>query len=670
MADIGYILLVLALLASAYSGITFVLGARTRQRALVETGRNGLATAFGLLSLAVIILVNALLSHDFSLAYVVDYSSRSMPFVYLLTALWAGNTGSLLFWAWLLAAMSLLAVLRQWRRNPVLVPYAAAVMMATQVFFILLLVFAANPFEKVAVPPPDGWGLNPLLQNPGMIVHPPLLLGGYAILTIPFGFAVAALITGRLGDRWLTVVRSWTVVGWLLLGVGNVVGAWWAYVELGWGGYWAWDPVENAGLMPMLPLTAFLHSSIMQRRKGLFKTWGMALLAAAFNLCILGTFLTRSGVLSVGDLSVHSFPDTGMGLFFLAFLAITVLGSAGLIVYRRQSLQGEHAMETPVSREGSFLLTNVLLSAITFTILLGTVFPLLVIALGGRPIALGAEYYNKVASLPFLAVLLLIAVCAFIGWRRASWGRLGRDFLVPAFASLGAGVIMFALGIRQWYALVSLLVTIFVLVAVLKRWLSEVGARHRARGIGYLRSFGQLVAANGPRYGGYLVHVGIVVMVLGIIGSSFYITEQEEVPLAPGETVSINGYSLTYRGLSTEEKADRVINRADIDVYRDGSFIGTLEPEQNRHTGREEQRVTEVAIRSNLVEDLYVLLLGWNEDGTAFFTIQVSPLVNWIWIGGGLFLAGGVLALWPRGEPAPAVGRNRGKRRQLAGRVS
>jgi cytochrome c-type biogenesis protein CcmF len=657
MADIGFILLVLALLASAYSAAAFVLGVKGRQRALVESGRNGLLAACGLLSLSVVVMLTALLSHDFTITYVVNYSSRSMSVPYLLSALWAGNTGSLLFWAWLLSIFAVIAVLRQWRRNPGLVPHAGVIIMITQAFFILLLIFAANPFEKMPMDAVDGYGLNPLLQNPGMIIHPPLLLGGYVALTIPFAFGMAALLTGRLGDRWLTVVRGWSVLAWVLLGIGNIVGAWWAYVELGWGGYWAWDPVENAGLLPMLPLTAFLHSSIMQRRTGIFKKWSVALIATAFNLSILGTFLTRSGILAEGGLSVHSFPDTGMGQFFLVFLAISVIGSVALIYRRRADLQSEANIESPVSREGSFLLTNWVFAVITFTILLGTIYPLLSGIFDGRRIALGAEYFNKVASLPFLLVILLIAVCAFIGWKRATFARLGRDFLWAGVATVAIGVIMFVLGVQHWYALISLMVTVFALLVVLKRWFTEVQTRHRAKGTDYLTAFGQLIVGNGARYGGYLVHIGMILLTLGVIGSSFYIVKHEDVTLALGETFTINNYQLTYRNIDSEELADRVIVRAEFDVYRDGRLIGQLGPEKNLHTGLEEQWVSEVAYRSNLLEDLYIILLEWKDDGTGFFTIQVSPMINWMWIGGGIILIGGLVALWPRKEKSRVPSR-------------
>ena len=642
MADIGSVLLALALVASAYSVVAFVVGERRKHRALVESARNSLLVTCGLVTLSVAMLLAALLTHDFGIDYVASYSSRSMSLPYLVSALWAGNDGSLLFWAWLLSVFSAVVVLRMWRSNRHLVAYASAVTMVTLAFFIVLLVFVSSPFEKLAVAPADGVGLNPLLENPGMVVHPPLLLAGYVGLTMPFALAIAALATGRLDERWLAAVRGWAVLSWLFLGVGNVIGAWWAYVELGWGGYWAWDPVENAGLMPMLVITAFLHSSVAQRRRAIFRVWNVALVTIAFNLAIFGTFLTRSGVLS----SVHTFASTGLGSFFVVFLVLSLVGSVGLICYRRNALRGEATVESLVSREGTFLLTNVLFVGATALILLGTMFPMLSEVFGGTRIELDASYFNRVAGPLFLAILLLVGICSFTRWRQTSARRFFTSFVWPLAAALVVAVGLVVAGVGQWYALAGFVLCSFVLVAIGLRWLREVRARRSVWGEGYVAAFAGLVGLNPGRYGGYIVHAGLVILAVGVIGSSFYDVEKEAV-VEQGESMAIGKYVLTYDGIVQYETADRSVVRAAVSVRNGDKLVGRLTPEKHYHRSYQ-QPVTEVAIRSTLVEDLYLVLIGWDEDGTAAFKVLVNPVVSWIWVGGTILLVGGVIALWPR----------------------
>ncbi|MFC1847630.1 heme lyase CcmF/NrfE family subunit [Chloroflexota bacterium] len=391
MADIGYIALFLALLASIYAAISFAFGAKREHQALIESAKHGLLAACGLVSISVLTLLYALLTHDFSIEYVYLYTSRDLSLAYLISALWAGNDGSLLFWAWLLSIFATVMLIQKRDVSRALVPYASSIIMLTEGFFLILILFISNPFQKLGFIPPDGRGLNPLLENPGMIIHPPTLLAGYVGLTIPFAFAIAALLTRRLGDEWIIAIRKWTLLPWLLLGVGNILGAWWAYIELGWGGYWAWDPVENAGLMPWLVATAFLHSIMMQRRRGMLKVWNMVLIILTFTLSIFGTFLTRSGILS----SVHTFAETSLGPFFLVFLGITLFGSLGLLFYRSEDLEGEAEMESLVSRESTFLLNNLLLVGAAFAIFLGTVFPVISEAVRGVKITVGPPFFQS-----------------------------------------------------------------------------------------------------------------------------------------------------------------------------------------------------------------------------------------------------------------------------------
>ena len=642
MADIGYIALFLALVTSIYSAIAFAFGARGKHLALTKSARNGLLAVCGLVSISVAVLAYALVTHNFQIEYVYQYTSRDLSLPYLLSALWAGNDGSLLFWAWLLSLFAAVIVLQKRDTGKVLVPYASSIVMSTEAFFLILLLSVSNPFHKLPFAAAEGMGLNPLLENPGMIIHPPTLLIGYVGFTIPFAFAMAALLSRRLGDDWLIAIRRWTLLAWLFLGIGNILGAWWAYVELGWGGYWAWDPVENAGLMPWLVATAFLHSIMMQRRRGMLKVWNMVLIILTFSLAIFGTFLTRSGILS----SVHTFAESPLlGYSFLAFIGITLFGSLGLLYYRSKELKSEVEMDSLVSRESTFLLNNLLLVSAAFAIFLGTVFPVISETVRGVKISVGPPFFNQVNGPIFLAIILLTGVCALIGWRRASIKNLLRNFLWPLVAAITVGIALFIWGIREWYALVAFLVCGFVISTVLYTWFRETRARHRMRAENYLKAFFNLIAANRPRYGGYIVHIAIILIAIGVVGSSAFEMEKEAT-LTPGESIAIKNYTLTYDNIDLYETQSKLVVTATLSVYNHGTLKGTLTPEKYFHRTYE-QPVTEVAIRSTPLEDLYVILVDWDEDGTAAFKVLVNPLVNWIWIGGGVFLLGGLVAFWP-----------------------
>ena len=639
MATIGYLALILALIASIYSAIAFIPG--RRHPALAHSARSSLLAACGLVSISVAVLTYALLTHNFQIEYVYSYTSRDLSLAYLLSALWAGNDGSLLLWVWLLSLFAVVVVLQKRDIGRELVPYASSIIMVTQTFFLILLLSVANPFQQLPLIPADGRGLNPLLENPGMILHPPLLLAGYVGFTIPFAFAMAALLTRRLGDEWLRAIRRWTLLAWLFLGVGIIIGAWWAYVELGWGGYWVWDPVENASLMPWLVATAFLHSTIMQRRRGMLKIWNIVLIILTFSLTIFGTFLTRSGILS----SVHAFSESTLGPFFLTFIGITIFGSLGLLYYRSKELKGEAEMESFVSRESTFLLNNLLLVGAAFAIFLGTVFPIISETIRGVKVSVGPPFFNQVNGPIFLALILLTGICALIGWRRISVKNLIRKFLWPLVAALIVVIVLFFSGVREWYALIAFPVCGFVLSTILYNWFQETRARRRMRTENYLKAFWSLIVANRPRYGGYIVHIAIILIAMGVIGSSFYEIEKEAI-LTPGESMSIKNYTLTYENMSYYETQSKLVVTATLSVYNRGKLIGKVTPQKYFHRSYE-QGVTEVAIRTTLGEDLYVILIGWDEVGTTAFKVLVNPLVNWIWIGGGVFVLGGLIAFWP-----------------------
>ncbi|MFH1169672.1 MAG: heme lyase CcmF/NrfE family subunit [Chloroflexota bacterium] len=651
MADIGNIALFLAMVAAVYAAIAFIFGKRNRHPALLQSARNSLFAVCGLVTLSAGIILFALFTHNFQLEYVASYSSREMSAAYLLSALWAGNSGSLLLWAWILSIAAAVAMLQKRDNGRELVPYAAAVMMVTQAFFLILLLWVSSPFQKVPFPPADGMGLNPLLENAGMIVHPPTLLAGYVLFTVPFAFAVAALLTRRLGDEWLTTAKKWALLAWLCLGVGNVIGAWWAYVELGWGGYWAWDPVENAGLMPWLVATAFLHSIMMQRRRGMLKVWNMLLIILTFNLAIFGTFLTRSGIIA----SVHTFGESALGPFFLTFIAISLLGPLALLFRRSEDLKSEAEMESLVSRESAFLLNNLLLVGAAFAVFLGTVFPVITEVLQGVKITVGPAFFNQVNAPIFLAVILLAGVCTLIGWRRASMVNLTRQFLWPFVVALILLAALIIAGIREAYAFIAFPVCAFVISSILYEWFRGTRARHRTRHENYLKAFWTLLGANRSRYGGYIIHIAIILITIGVVGSSLYSSEKDAT-LKAGESMTIGKYTLTYDKIDQSQTQSKTVVVATLSVYNHGTLIGRLNPEKYLQKNFD-QAVTEVAIRSTPLEDLYVILVGWDDAGNTTFKVLINPLVSWIWFGGAALLLGGLIAFWPERRKLPTAAR-------------
>jgi cytochrome c-type biogenesis protein CcmF len=572
-----------------------------------------------------------------------------MTLPYLISSLWAGNAGSLLLWGWIISLCAALVVFRKKKQGQELVPYASVIIMAVQAFFLLLLIFAKNPFHKLDIVPVEGTGLNPLLENPGMIFHPPTLLAGYAVFVVPFAFAIAALITRRLNTDWLGAVKRWALLGWLLLGVGNIIGAWWAYAELGWGGYWAWDPVENAGLMPWLVATAFIHSIMIQKRKGVLKLWSMVLVISTFILIIFGTFVTRSDILS----SVHTFGQTPVSSFFLAFLIVASVGSVALLIYRRRYLRDDTETDTLFSREGAFLLNNILLFGAAFVVFWGTLFPTISEAISGNRITVDASYFNQVAVPFLLAIVLLSGICILITWRQIPFKKLRLNMLWPLIAALVVVILLVAFGVRHWAALLVYFISAFALSALLSQWFREITALSQTKAINWFKAFWGLLAANRSRYGGFLVHFAIVIMAIGIVGSSLFDKEQE-AELLPGQSMVINNYSITFDSLIPEGDTRKMIVTAKLDIYKGDVFIGNMFPKVIFHSSFQ-QPVSEVAIRSTLTEDLYLILASWEiitlEDGSetieAGLSALVNPLVIWVWIGGGIFLFGGLIAFWP-----------------------
>lgn len=643
MTEIGQIALVIALLMAVYSAVAVVIGARRGLPEMVTSGRWGMLTVCGLTTVAAAALWYAFLTRDFRIDYVYQYSSRELSTFYTISAFWAGQAGSLLLWVWVLAIFGAIVVYQTRKRNTDLAPYVLLIVGAVEAFFLWMLNFGSSPFTRVAGVPPDGNGLNPMLQNPGMFYHPTTLYLGYVGFTIPFAFCIAALITGKLGDQWIKSTRRWTLFAWFFLSLGNLVGAWWAYYTLGWGGYWGWDPVESASFMPWLVGTAYLHSVMIQQRRGMLKVWNVALIVTTFTLSIFGTFLTRSGVLS----SVHSFGQSNLGPMFVGLMGIIIVGSVGLIAYRLPQLSSDDELDSLVSRESSFLFNNVILVGAAFAIFLGTVFPLISEAVRGVKITVGPAYFKSVTGPLFLGLIALMGICPLIGWRRASRDNMVRNFLYPFTIAILGVVVLFLFGIREAPVLLGLGLTTFVLFSILLEIFRGVRARKQTSGSNYLSSLRSLVWGNKPRYGGYIVHLGIIMMAIGIIASQAYQVEKE-VTLSAGQSAQIGDFNLVYRGLDSFPTVEREVVTATLDVYDNAQHkLTVLTPSKTfKNSDSQDPGISKVSIRSTLTGDLYTILAGWDNQQASLKFI-INPLVSWIWLGGIVLILGSVVAFWP-----------------------
>ena len=640
MYEIGRASLALALVLAVFAAGAACVGARLGYLDLLDASRRGVYASGALVSVAAALLLSAFLGRDFSLVYVANYSSRDLPLLYTISAFWAGQEGSLLLWAWVLAFFAALVVWQNRRKHRELMPWVQVVLMANQAFILGMLVFLSDPFAQLPYTPADGQGLNPLLENHGMFFHPTTLYLGYVGFTVPFAFALAALIRGRLGDEWIRSTRRWTLVAWFFLTLGNLFGAQWAYVELGWGGYWGWDPVESASFMPWLVGTAYLHSVMVQQRRGMLKVWNLVLIIVTYALVLFGTFLTRSGILS----SVHTFGQSGLGPWFLGFIGLTLAVSLGLLIDRLPLLRSEHELDSFLSRESTFLFNNLILVGAAFATFWGTVFPLVSEAVRGVKITVGPPFFNQVNGPIFLALIVLMGICPLISWRKASRDNLIRNFLYPLAVALGFSLLLVLVGVRQVYALGAFGACAFVTATLAIEFVRATRARVRLHGEHPLRALGLAIWNTKPRYGGYLVHLGVIMVAVGVAGSSLFQTVAEAT-LKPGESMSIQGYTLTYRGLADYPTATRRVVSATMDVTAAGQPAGTLVPQKQFHRNHENP-VSEVAIRTVLTEDLYVILAGW-EGQQASFKVYVNPLIVWLWIGGAVMLIGTTVAVWP-----------------------
>ena len=641
MAEIGYWALALTLIVSAYTAVALILGTRRGNPSLVESARNGVFAAATSSTIASGALMYLLVSRDFGIRYVYEHVSTYLATIYTVSAFWAGQEGSLLVWLWLVTLLAAVMATRRRVMGEALGSYALAVMAFTQGFLALILLLASNPFEALPTTPAEGQGLNPLLENFWMIVHPPVIFMGYAGYTVPFALALAGLITGQLGRDWVQEVRRWALLAWLFLGAGILLGAWWAYLELGWGGYWGWDPVENSSLIPWLTGTALLHSLMMQQRRGAFKVWNLGLISLTFVLCIFATFVTRSGIVQ----SVHAFGRSPVGYYFIALIVLSLLALACLLYSRRQELSSQQELKSLLSREASLLFINLLFGGMALVLLLGTLFPALTEVLQGRQAALGVSFYERTMGPLAQIMVLLIGICPWLAWGGVSPSRLRRELLPSALAALATALILFALGVREAFAPLSFAICVFVTASILTTFYQHTAARRRGTGENVLRAFATLVGRHHRRYGGYVVHLGIVLMAIGVTGSSAYQSEVQ-VALSPGERVALQGYTLEYEDLINQSTPAKQRFVAVFGLYRGGRRIATLRPEKNFHWNVE-QWVTEVAIHTTLKEDLYLILAGFEQDGLATLQVLVNPLVVWLWIGGAVLLVGGAMAWWP-----------------------
>jgi cytochrome c-type biogenesis protein CcmF len=629
-----------ALALALYGGIAAGVGARSGRLALLESAQHAAVGVFVLVTSCFALLTYAFLTFDFSIRYVATNTNLGTPFYYRITAVWGALEGSIILWTWMLALYTIILIVRHREGARELYPWALATMLGILAFFLLVMTVAAPPFQRQVPVPPDGRGLNPLLEDTGMITHPVALYLGFTGFTVPFAFAMAALITGRIGDTWLVLTRRWTIVAWYFLSLGLLIGGWWSYHVLGWGGYWAWDPVENAAFMPWLTGTAFLHSVMIQERRRMLRLWNISLVILTFGLTLFGTFLTRSGVIA----SVHAFTQGSIGILFLGFLALVLLTALGLVAWRWDAFRSEGELDSVISRESAFLLNNVLLVAAAFTVFFGTVFPLLSEALRGEKVSVGAPFFNQVNVPLFLSLVFLMGVGPLIAWRRASVDNLKRNFLWPVLLGIVAAAVAFALGVRSFLASLTFATTVFVAATIAVDFTRATRARLRM-GESLVPAMGGLLLRHNRRYGGFVVHLGILIIALGVMGSHAW-SVQTETTLHRGETAELAGYRFRFDGLTAVEESNhfKVIGAFTVS---NGRPLGVLRPAKKFYP-QEQAPIAYVDYRLGLREDLYLVLGDFARDGSqATIKLQVNRLVSWIWIGGVVLTLGALLAILP-----------------------
>ena len=665
LVQFGFGILVLTFVTALFSAGASFYGYFSKSDRWVESARRALQLTFPLISLTALILVYLLVTGHYEVEYVFSVTSFEMPLYLKITALWGGQAGSLMLWSFLMSAFASAVMFRKWDRDREFLPWVVAVISITLGFFLALSIFYENPFSRVwksisgaitvqmfapagssLFTPANGQGLNELLRHPGMIFHPPMLYLGFVGFVIPFAFAIAALVTGRTDDRWIRITRRWTLVAWLFLSIGLVLGMRWAYDVLGWGGYWGWDPVEIAALMPWLAGTPFLHSVMIQEKRGMLKQWNMLLIILTYSLVIFGTFLTRSGVLS----SVHAFAESAIGPMFFIFIGVTFSVSIGLLIHRWHDLRGELEMTSLLSREAMFLLNNLLFLGILIICFWGVVFPLVSELVTGQKITVGPPFYVHATGPLWGALLALMGIAPLSAWGYSTLKTIGRAMWKPSIPAALVPVVLLVFNIRNWAALVGLTLVGFVIFITLYEYWRGIRARSRAQGENYLVALSRLTKRNRRRYGGYIIHIAMVLMAVGVIGIQVFQTQTQQT-LGVGQEMQVSGYVLRYDSLAQFPYSDgRQVTRAVLSVFKDGKLLGELHPRYDLYP--DGQPMTIPAIRSTLEDDLYVVLVNWENISTAQtpFKVYHNPLVNWLWIGSLIFILGYLVAAWPDKE--------------------
>jgi cytochrome c-type biogenesis protein CcmF len=643
---LGNILLHVGFLVAFYSVTIAIVGARTKKWHLVQSARNAVWALWFLVASCSGLLVTLLLTGKYGVKYVYQYSNSTMPTFYKVASLWGGQEGSILFWLFILMSYSSLVMWSNRRSNPELQPYIIATLMTIALFFLTLLVFEANPFALLPFTPADGRGLNPLLQNYYMIIHPPSLYLGYVGMSIPFAYAIAALITGRLDNQWVLQIRRWTLTAWFFLSMGNLLGASWAYEVLGWGGYWGWDPVENAAFMPWLSATAFLHSVVIQEKRGILKTWNMVLVVLSFLFTLTGTFLTRSGIIS----SVHSFAQSDIGTYFLSFVCFTTAISVGLILFRLKELRSKNQLDSMLSRESAFLFNNLVLVGAAFAILWGTLFPVLSEWVRGTKITVGPPFFNSVMIPIGLILLLLTGIGPMVAWRKTTPEQLRQNFLIPVAVTVITSVLGYIFVSHDVYVVLSFSFCAFVLTTIFIEYQRGIAVRKRTLGEDFITALLRLVGNNKRRYGGYIVHAGIVLLFVGFTGNAFKIESDSQIKV--GETVSVGKYQVRYDNLTSTEDAHSERVYANLSVYKGGQPYAVVRPSRifykSHVEGEPPQPYTAISIKRSLREDFYTALLSFDTNTqTAFIKLVVNPLVQFVWIGGLFLILGTVVVMSP-----------------------
>jgi cytochrome c-type biogenesis protein CcmF len=643
MASLGYFILLLTFVVCSYAAGASVAGARRGSRKLVESGIGAFHLVTALMTMASVLIVQAFVTNDFTIKYVSRYSDSVQPLFFKITSYWGGLDGSIMFWVFLLACFGSLAVHVNRDRYRELIPYVVAVIAGVQMFFLFLMIVHNNPFDTfVTQVPPDGEGLNPLLQNVYMVIHPPSLYIGFVGMTIPFAFGMAALITGHLDDAWLRAVRRWTMFAWIFLSFGLTLGMIWAYEELGWGGFWGWDPVENAGLLPWFTATAFFHSVMVQERRSMLRVWNVTLVILTFFLTIFGTFMTRSGVVQ----SVHAFgEDPKLAMMFSIFMVVILVFSFGLVIYRLPLLRSSNELDSWASREAAFMMNNWILLFCAFFVLFATMFPTLSEAVTGERITVGPPFFNRWMLPIGLTLLLLTGIGPLLAWRKSSVANLRFQFLWPTVAGIIAAVIVLALGIRVWSSGLCFVFSAFVLGTVSQEFWRGAVIRRKSTGTDLFTATIGLVGRSRRRYGGYIVHVGIVLMFLGFAGQGF--KQSEQVLLKPGQQTTVGDYTVRMDALRVTQDSQKQMVTGHLTVFDRGHEIGKMYPARwffNKH----EEPTTEVAIRRMPIEDLYVVMPSYQvSDQSASLDIVVNPLINWIWVGFAIMAFGTGIVLLP-----------------------